>query len=64
MFNFVADKLVVEFKQYPPASRNKRSVLNRNRYEEQFSMLRWFGGIRKLDKEEEIEKWNYLFASR
>ncbi|KOM38733.1 hypothetical protein LR48_Vigan03g211500 [Vigna angularis] len=56
--------LVVEFKQYPPNSRNKRSVLNRNRYEEQVSMLSWFGGIRKLDKEEEIEKWNNLFAYR
>ncbi|XP_014491046.1 F-box protein At2g41170-like [Vigna radiata var. radiata] len=58
------DNLVVEFKQYPAYSRNKRSVLNRNRYEEQVSMLSWFGGIRKLDKEEEIEKWNNLFASR
>lgn len=64
MFNSVADNLVVEFKQYPAYSRNKRSVLNRNRYEEQVSMLSWFGGIRKLDKEEEIEKWNNLFASR
>ncbi|WVZ06339.1 hypothetical protein V8G54_019685 [Vigna mungo] len=56
------DNLVVEFKQYP-YSRNERSVLNRNRYEEQVSTLSWFGGIRKLDKEEEIEKWNNLFAS-
>ncbi|CAJ1915214.1 unnamed protein product [Sphenostylis stenocarpa] len=59
-----SDKLVVEFKQYQSASRNKRSVLNRNRYEERVSLLRWFGGIRKLDKEEEIEKWTKLFASR
>lgn len=65
MFISVADMLVVEFKQYQPAeNRWRRSVLNRNVYEEQGTRLRWFGGIRKLDKEEEIERWNNLFASR
>lgn len=60
-----SDMLVVEFKQYQPAeNRWRRSVLNRNVYEEQGTRLRWFGGIRKLDKEEEIERWNNLFASR
>ncbi|XP_020213163.1 F-box protein At2g32560 [Cajanus cajan] len=58
-----SDMLVVEFKHYPPGSRMRRSVLSRNVYEEQGSRIRWFGGIRKLDKEE-IEKWNKLLESR
>ncbi|TKY62713.1 F-box protein [Spatholobus suberectus] len=58
-----SDMLVVEFKQYQLENRWRRSVLNRNVYEEQGSRLSWFGGIRKLDKEEEIERWNNLFAS-
>ncbi|XP_027351103.1 F-box protein At2g26850-like [Abrus precatorius] len=58
-----SDMLVVEFKQYRPEHRWRRSMLNRNVYEEQGTRLRWFGGIRKLDKEEEIERWNNLFAS-
>ncbi|KAL2320652.1 hypothetical protein Fmac_029621 [Flemingia macrophylla] len=59
-----SETLIVEFKQYQSESRMRRSVLNRNKYEEQGSRLRWFGGIRKLDKEEEIEKWSKLLASR
>ncbi|XP_057437938.1 F-box protein At2g26850-like isoform X1 [Lotus japonicus] len=59
-----SDMLVVEFKQYQHGSRWRRSVLNRNVYEEQGSRLCWMGGIRKLDKEEEIERWNSLLSSR
>ncbi|KAL2945960.1 hypothetical protein AAZX31_U016500 [Glycine max] len=62
----VEDSLVVEFKQYQPENRMRRAMLNRNVNVEQGSTfrLRWFGGIRKLYKEEEIEKWNNLLASR
>ncbi|RDX72098.1 F-box protein, partial [Mucuna pruriens] len=59
-----SDMLVVEFKQYRPQGRRRRTVLKRNVYEEQGTRLRWFGGIRKLEKEEEIQRWNNLFASR
>lgn len=56
-----SDMLVVEFKQYNQQSRFRRTMLNRNVYEEQKGhRFFWFGGIKKLDKEEEIQRWNNL----
>ncbi|CAJ1915207.1 unnamed protein product [Sphenostylis stenocarpa] len=57
------DMLVVEFKQYQFHSRWRRAVLNRKAHEEQGSRPRWFGGIRKLYKEEEIQRWNNAIES-
>ncbi|XP_057437937.1 F-box protein At2g26850-like isoform X2 [Lotus japonicus] len=55
------DMLVVEFMQYQHWIGWRKTVLNRNVYEDQAdSRLSWLGGIRKLDKEEEIERWKSL----
>lgn len=59
--SLLTDMLVVEFKQHNQQSRFRKTVLNRNVYEEQKGLrFCWFGGIRKLDKEEEIQRWNSL----
>ncbi|XP_057437936.1 F-box protein At2g26850-like isoform X1 [Lotus japonicus] len=56
-----SDMLVVEFMQYQHWIGWRKTVLNRNVYEDQAdSRLSWLGGIRKLDKEEEIERWKSL----
>ncbi|EXC34973.1 F-box protein [Morus notabilis] len=57
-----SDTLVVEFKQYPPGSIWRRTMLNRkHRLREGNGADRLYGGIRKISDEEEISKWlHYL----
>ncbi|KAL2326690.1 hypothetical protein Fmac_025748 [Flemingia macrophylla] len=57
-----SDTLIVEFRQYPETSGMRRIRLSRKKYEEQAERSGGFyGGIRKLTNEDEIETWKKLF---
>ncbi|KAL9331481.1 hypothetical protein ACSQ67_001091 [Phaseolus vulgaris] len=58
-----SDTLILEFKQYSEGSSMRRIKLHRNgeQYEE---ASRCYGGIRKLQSEEEIQRWENHFPLR
>ncbi|RDX86744.1 F-box protein, partial [Mucuna pruriens] len=57
-----SDTLIVEFRQYPEISNMRRIRLSRKNYGEQGDQSSGFyGGIRKLHNEDEIETWKKLF---
>jgi len=60
---FLTDTLVVEFMNSPQSTMMLRRVrLNKNNYKEQYSSeVYLFGGIRKLNNKEDIEKWKAYF---
>jgi len=58
----VIDTLIVEFRQYPEESDSRRIKLCRKKNEEQSDQIEgYYGGIRKLENEDEIETWKRLF---
>ncbi|XP_029130270.1 F-box protein At2g32560 [Cajanus cajan] len=58
-----SETLIVEFRQYPETSGMRRIRLSRKKYEEQAERTGGFyGGIRKLHNEDEIETWKNLFS--
>ncbi|KAJ1427861.1 F-box-like domain superfamily [Sesbania bispinosa] len=58
-----SDMLIVEFQQYPEGSNMRRITLSRKNYGEQGNQVGGFyGGIRKLHNEDEIETWKKLFS--
>ncbi|KAK7344867.1 hypothetical protein VNO77_15052 [Canavalia gladiata] len=57
-----SDTLIVEFRQYPETSSMRRTRLSRKNNGEQGNQIGgYYGGIRKLHNEEEIETWKKLF---
>ncbi|QCE05469.1 transcriptional corepressor LEUNIG_HOMOLOG-like isoform X1 [Vigna unguiculata] len=57
-----SDTLIVEFRQYPEESDSRRIKLCRKKNEEQSDQIEgYYGGIRKLENEDEIETWKRLF---
>ncbi|KAJ1435996.1 F-box-like domain superfamily [Sesbania bispinosa] len=58
-----SDTFMVEFKQYREGSHMRRITLSRNNYGEQCDRVGggFYGGIRKLHNQDEIETWNKLF---
>lgn len=60
-----SDTLIVEFRQYPEISSMRRIRLSRKNTGEQGDPRSgYYGGIRKLHNEDEIEKWKKLFPSQ
>ncbi|KAL4379535.1 hypothetical protein GQ457_02G040290 [Hibiscus cannabinus] len=58
------DTVMLEFKQYPSSSRWRRTSINRNDHREVGNEADGFyGGIRKLYKEEEISMWKRLWPN-
>ncbi|GAA0176318.1 hypothetical protein LIER_29329 [Lithospermum erythrorhizon] len=58
------DTVVLEFTQYSHGSRWHRAVIDRNKHREVGNEVDGFyGGIRKLDSEEEISKWKSLWPN-
>ncbi|KAK7267067.1 hypothetical protein RIF29_19731 [Crotalaria pallida] len=55
--------LIVEFKQYPQGSYMRRIQLSRKNGEQGDNVGGYYGGIRKLHSEEEIETWQKLFPA-
>lgn len=56
------DIVVLEFKQYRPESRWRKTMINRkDRREVGNDRDGFYGGVRKLYKEEEIAKWKDLW---
>ncbi|KAF9664567.1 hypothetical protein SADUNF_Sadunf16G0032000 [Salix dunnii] len=59
------DKVVLEFSQYTPGSRWRQTIVNRKDHREVGNEGDGFyGGIRKLSKEEEISKWKQLWPKQ
>ncbi|KAK7393024.1 hypothetical protein VNO78_21475 [Psophocarpus tetragonolobus] len=57
-----SDTLIVEFRQYPEASTMRRIKLSKKNIEEQGDRIcGYYGGIRKLHNEDEIQTWKNLF---
>ncbi|XP_052729969.1 F-box protein At2g26850 isoform X2 [Vigna angularis] len=57
-----SDTLILEFRQYPEESKDRRIKLCRKKNEEQGDeIIGYYGGIRKLEDEDEIQTWNGLF---
>jgi len=55
------DTLIVEFRQFPKVSNLRRIKLCRRKKEDQNDGIGGYcGGIRKLENEDEIKKWNNL----
>lgn len=60
----VADTLVLEFNQYTPGSRWRHTTVNRKDHREEGNEVDGFyGGIRKLNTEEEILTWRQLWPT-
>ncbi|XP_022767894.1 F-box protein At2g32560-like isoform X2 [Durio zibethinus] len=60
-----ADTVMLEFKQYPASSRWRKTMINRNDHREVGNEADGFyGGIRKLYKEEEISMWKRLWPNQ
>lgn len=58
------DTLILEFNQYTPGSRWRRASINRKDHHEEGNEAEGFyGGIRKLQTEEEISTWKQLWPS-
>ncbi|XP_027364376.1 F-box protein At2g26850-like [Abrus precatorius] len=58
-----SDTLIVEFRQYAEASNMRRVRLSRKNLGEQGVQLGgYYGGIRKLHNEDEIQTWKNLFS--
>lgn len=58
------DTVILEFKQYSPGSRWRKTMISRKDYREVGNEANGFyGGIRKLCKKEEIEKWKQLWPN-
>ncbi|WCJ33386.1 F-box family protein [Euphorbia peplus] len=56
-----SDIVALEFKQYPFGSRWRQTLINRKEHEEEGNEADGFyGGIRRLQKEEEISTWKQL----
>ncbi|KAJ9185000.1 hypothetical protein P3X46_004682 [Hevea brasiliensis] len=56
------DMVALEFNQYSPGSRWRRTIINRKEHREEGNEADGFyGGIRKLYKEEEISTWKRLW---
>ncbi|KAK1577844.1 hypothetical protein Q3G72_025358 [Acer saccharum] len=60
-----SDMVILEFNQYPPGSRWRQTTINRKDHREVGNEADGFyGGIRKLYKEEEISMWKSLRPSQ
>ncbi|XP_057785309.1 F-box protein At2g32560-like isoform X2 [Salvia miltiorrhiza] len=60
----LSDTIVLEFKQYAAASRWRKAEMNRKSHREIGNEVDGFyGGIRKLSKEQEIQKWKQLWPN-
>ncbi|KAG5552628.1 hypothetical protein RHGRI_010649 [Rhododendron griersonianum] len=60
-----SDTVVLEFKQYTPGSRWRQTTINRKDHKEIGNAADGFyGGIRKLYREEEISVWKRLWPTR
>ncbi|KAH6818695.1 F-box family protein [Perilla frutescens var. frutescens] len=58
----VSDTIILEFKQYTRGSRWRKAKINRKSHREVGNEVDGFyGGIRKLSRKEEIEKWKQLW---
>lgn len=56
-----SDTVILEFHQYAPSSRWRRTVVNRkDHHEEGNETDGFYGGIRKLDNKDEISTWKRL----
>ncbi|OMO72919.1 hypothetical protein CCACVL1_17519 [Corchorus capsularis] len=59
------DTVILEFKQYPASSRWRKTMINRKEHREVGNEADGFyGGIRKLYKEEEISMWKRLWPNQ
>uniref|UniRef100_A0A1D1Z4F8 F-box protein At2g32560 n=1 Tax=Anthurium amnicola TaxID=1678845 RepID=A0A1D1Z4F8_9ARAE len=59
-----SDTVMLEFKQYAAGSRWRRTIINRKHHREEGNEADGFyGGIRKLYREEEITMWQRLWPS-
>ncbi|XVE60969.1 hypothetical protein DITRI_Ditri06bG0003300 [Diplodiscus trichospermus] len=59
------DAVMLEFNQYPPSSRWRKTMINRKDHREVGNEADGFyGGIRKLYKEEEISTWKCLWPKQ
>lgn len=64
MLSILIDTIVLEFKQYTPESRWRKVEKKRKSHREIGNEADGFyGGIRKLSKKEEIEKWRQLWPN-
>ncbi|KAI9162189.1 hypothetical protein LWI28_024726 [Acer negundo] len=62
---YYSDMVILEFNQYPPGSRWRQTTINRKDHREVGNEADGFyGGIRKLYKEEEISMWKSLRPSQ
>jgi hypothetical protein len=60
-----SEMVILEFNQYNPGSRWRRTVINRNKHREEGNEADGFyGGIRKLYHEEEISSWKRRWPTR
>ena len=58
----ISDTVVLEFNQYTPGSRWRRTIISRKDHREEGNESDGFyGGIRKLHKSEEIATWKSLW---
>ncbi|KAK4412838.1 F-box protein [Sesamum alatum] len=61
----INDTVILEFKQFNPESRWRKAMISRKDHREEGNEVDGFyGGIRKLYKEEEIGKWKHLWPNR
>lgn len=62
--HLLADTVVLEFNQYTPGSRWRHAIVSRKDHREEGNEADGFyGGIRKLNKEEEISTWKKLWPT-
>lgn len=60
----IADTVVLEFNQYAPDSRWRRTTISRKDHREEGNEADGFyGGIRKIKSEKEISVWKSLWPS-
>lgn len=63
-FTVLADTVMLEFNQYTPGSRWRRTAINRKDHREAGNEGDGFyGGIRKLHSKEEIAMWKRLWPT-
>lgn len=61
----LTEMVILEFNQYNPGSRWRRTVINRKKHREEGNEADGFyGGIRKLYHEEEITSWKRRWPTR
>lgn len=61
----LTDTVVLEFNQYTPGSRWRRTMINRKDHREEGNEADGFyGGIRKLYTEEEIAPWKCFWPTQ